>query len=42
MVAPPRIQRLSLLAGARKAEGAAIVIDVLRAFTLVTLSCRKH
>ena len=33
METPPRIQRLSLLAGARKAEGVAVVIDVLRAFT---------
>jgi 2-phosphosulfolactate phosphatase len=33
MKTPPPIQRLSLLAGARKAEGVAVVIDVLRAFT---------
>ena len=33
MKTAPSIQRLSLLAGARKAEGVAIVIDVLRAFT---------
>jgi 2-phosphosulfolactate phosphatase len=33
MTKPPRVQRLSLLAGARKAEGVAVVIDVLRAFT---------
>jgi len=33
MDAPFRIRRKSLLAGAREAEGVAIVIDVLRAFT---------
>lgn len=33
MMSQPRVQRLSLLAGARKAEGVAIVIDVFRAFT---------
>jgi 2-phosphosulfolactate phosphatase len=33
MKTPPPIQRLSLLAGAREAEGVAVVIDVLRAFT---------
>lgn len=33
MEPPPRIARLSLLTGARQAEGVAVVIDVLRAFT---------
>jgi 2-phosphosulfolactate phosphatase len=33
MKTAPRIQRLSLLSGAQKAEGVAVVIDVLRAFT---------
>ena len=34
---PPRILRKSLLAGAREAEGVAVVIDVLRAFTSAAL-----
>ena len=33
MISPPRVLRKSLLAGAREAEGVAVVIDVLRAFT---------
>jgi len=34
---PPRILRKSLLAGAHQAEGVAVVIDVLRAFTSVAI-----
>ena len=34
---PPRIRRKSLLVGARQAEGVAVVIDVLRAFTSAAL-----
>ena len=37
MKPPPRILRKSLLVGARQAEGVAIVIDVLRAFTCAAL-----
>jgi hypothetical protein len=39
---PPRILRLRLLAGARKAEGVAIVIDLMHAFTPATLPGQKR
>jgi 2-phosphosulfolactate phosphatase len=37
MTPVPRVQRLSLLDGARRAEGVAVVIDVYRAFTSAAL-----
>lgn len=40
MRSSPRILRKSLLAGAREAEGTAVVIDVLRAFT--SAACMMH